>query len=57
MLQEAHWEIMPGLLCRFIRLLGPRAKMTPAEKLALMVAALCHDMDHPGVPHSRELVP
>ena len=23
--------------------------MTPAEKLALMIAALCHDMDHPGV--------
>ena len=42
-----------GLLCRFIRLVGPRAKMTAAEKLSLMVAALCHDMDHPGVPFSR----
>ena len=33
---------------RFIRLAGGRARMAPAEKLALMVAALCHDMDHPG---------
>lgn len=33
---------------RFIRLAGGRARMSPAEKLALMVAALCHDMDHPG---------
>lgn len=35
---------------RFIRLAGGRARMSPAEKLALMVAALCHDMDHPGAP-------
>ncbi len=33
---------------RFIRLAGGRARMAPAEKLALMVAALCHDLDHPG---------
>ncbi|EIE22231.1 HD-domain/PDEase-like protein, partial [Coccomyxa subellipsoidea C-169] len=34
---------------RFIRLAGSRARMTPSEKLALMIAALCHDMDHPGL--------
>jgi hypothetical protein len=33
---------------RFIRLAGGRARMTPTEKLSLMIAALCHDMDHPG---------
>ncbi len=33
---------------RFIRLAGARARMTPTEKLSLMIAALCHDMDHPG---------
>ncbi len=33
---------------RFIRLAGGRACMTPTEKLSLMIAALCHDMDHPG---------
>lgn len=53
MLEEAHGVILCGLLCRFIRLVGPRAKITAAEKLSLMVAALCHDMDHPGVPSSR----
>ena len=34
--------------CRFIRLVARRAGITASEKLALMVAALCHDMDHPG---------
>ena len=53
MLEEAHGATLRGLLCRFIRLVGPRANMTAAEKLSLMVAALCHDMDHPGVPSSR----
>ena len=38
---------------RFIRLAGGRARMSPAEKLALMVAALCHDMDHPGRHQER----
>ena len=36
------------LACRFIRLVAHRAGITASEKLALMVAALCHDIDHPG---------
>ena len=36
------------MTCRFIRLVAHRAGITASEKLALMVAALCHDMDHPG---------
>ncbi len=35
---------------RFIKLVGSRARMTPTEKLSLMIAALCHDLDHPGEP-------
>lgn len=41
---------------RFIRLAGGRARMTPSEKLALMIAALCHDMDHPGAFHAHTLL-
>jgi hypothetical protein len=36
---------------RFIKLMGNRARMTPVEKLSLMIAALCHDLDHPGEAH------
>ena len=44
---------MTGLsTCRFIRLVANRAGISASEKLALMVAALCHDMDHPGKRNS-----
>ena len=34
---------------RYIVLTEPRTHITPVEKFALMVAALSHDLDHPGV--------
>ena len=33
---------------RFIALVGRAVGLTQAERLALMLAALCHDMEHPG---------
>ena len=39
---------------RFISLTQRHTSMTPLEKLAVMVAAICHDMDHPGeIAHAR----
>ncbi|KAK9831398.1 hypothetical protein WJX81_001157 [Elliptochloris bilobata] len=34
---------------RFIALVGRAVGLSQAERLALMLAALCHDMEHPGV--------
>ena len=34
---------------RYIVLTEPRTHITPVEKFALMIAALSHDLDHPGV--------
>lgn len=34
---------------RFIALVGRAVGLTQAERLALMLAALCHDMEHPGM--------
>jgi cAMP-specific phosphodiesterase 4 len=34
---------------RYIVLTEPRTHITQIEKFALMVAALSHDLDHPGV--------
>ena len=33
---------------RFIALVSRAVALTQAERLALMLAALCHDMEHPG---------
>ena len=34
---------------RYIVLTEPRTHVTPVEKFSLMIAALSHDLDHPGV--------
>lgn len=34
---------------RFMKLCDKRLKLSNAERFAMMVGALCHDMDHPGV--------
>ena len=33
---------------RFLRLTGERLRPSRWEQLALLLAAICHDMDHPG---------
>ena len=33
---------------RYVTLTARRTQMTLQEMLAIMTAAICHDMDHPG---------
>lgn len=37
---------------RFIKLIHERTSMSSLERFALMIAAVCHDMDHPGLQNS-----
>jgi len=40
---------------RFIALVSHAVALTHAERLALMLAALCHDMEHPGAAPYEKL--
>ena len=40
---------MTHTVYRYIVLTEPRTHVTPVEKFSLMIAALSHDLDHPGV--------
>jgi hypothetical protein len=35
----------------WLHLLQLNSNITPLELLAIMIAALCHDLDHPGENH------
>ncbi len=36
---------------------GSKVGLTPIERLALMTAALCHDMEHPGELSLESILP
>lgn len=48
----AHCADVTHTAAGLARCVGPKAAMSLPETFALLVAALCHDLDHPGVSNA-----
>lgn len=49
---NVHVHVYPCLIMAMYRYLQLYRHTTPLELLALFIAALCHDLDHPGQLHT-----